>query len=97
MFYEFFELTTEGKKLYERKLAMNEKELVNRIIQNELDLYMKKNVDELLKDKEFLKYVYESQRGNNLLLITFFAQKKIEEKGFMDELRKKLWDIYGSR
>jgi len=88
VFYEFFELTTEGKKLYERKLAMNEKELVNRIIQNELDLYMKKNVDELLKDKEFLKYVYESQRGNNLLLITFFAQKKIEEKGFMDELEK---------
>ena len=97
VFYEFFELTTEGKKLYERKLAMNEKELVNRIIQNELDLYMKKNVDELLKDKDILKYVYESQRGNNLLLITFFAQKKIEEKGFMDELRKKLWDIYGSR
>ena len=35
-----------------------------------------------------IKYAYESQRGNQLLLITFFAQKKIEEKGFLEELEK---------
>ena len=49
---------------------------------------MNKTVDELLNDKEFLKYVYGSQRGNNLLLITFFAQKKIVEKEFINELEK---------
>ena len=31
--------------------------------------------------ENILKYAYSSQRGNNLLL-TFFAQKKIEEKEF---------------
>ena len=49
---------------------------------------MKKSTDELLNDKNFIKYVYGSQRGNNLLLITFFAQKKIAEKGFINELEK---------
>ena len=28
------------------------------------------------------------KRGNNLLLITFFTQKKIEEKGFIEKLEK---------
>ena len=88
VFYEFFEVDTDGKKLYEKKLAEKEKELVSKLIKNKLNLYLKKTVDELLKDKEFLKYVYGSQRGNNLLLITFFAQKKIEEKGFINELEK---------
>ena len=49
---------------------------------------MKKTIDELLNDEDFIKYVYRSQRGNNLLLITFFAQIKIEEKGFINELEK---------
>ena len=88
VFYEFFEVDTDGKKLYEKKLAEKEKELVSKLIKNKLNLYLKKTVNELLKDKEFLKYVYGSQRGNNLLLITFFAQKKIEEKGFINELEK---------
>lgn len=38
--------------------------------------------------KEVLKYAYESQRGNQLLLITFYAFKKIEEQGFIEELKK---------
>ena len=38
--------------------------------------------------KEVLKYAYESQRGNQLLLITFFAFKKIQEEGFVEELKK---------
>lgn len=51
-------------------------------------------MDELLKVEknanldEVLKYAYESQKGNQLLLITFFALKKIEEKDFMDQLEK---------
>lgn len=57
-------------------------------------LYEECKVDELLKVEkdanleEVLKYAYESQKGNQLLLITFFALKKIEEKDFMDQLEK---------
>ena len=42
-------------------------------------------------DKEcnqFIKDTFETYRGNKLLLITFFAQKKVEEKGFMEQLEK---------
>ena len=86
VFYEFFELTSGGRNIYEKKLKYKEKELINKIIEKEKIVYLKKTVDELLNDKEFLKNVYGSQRGNNLLLITFFAQKKIVEKGFLNEL-----------
>ena len=57
-------------------------------------LYEECRVDELLNVKnnvnldEVLKYSYESQKGNQLLLITFFALKKIEEQSFMDQLEK---------
>ena len=88
VFYEFFELAPNQKKLFEKKLANKENELINKLIQKEENAYLNKTVDELLNDKEFLKYVYGSQRGNNLLLITFFAQKKIVEKEFINELEK---------
>jgi hypothetical protein len=42
----------------------------------------------LKNQDEILKFAYESQRGNQLLLITFFTLKKMEEKGFMEELEK---------
>ena len=86
VFYEFFELTSGGRNIYEKKLKYKEKKLINKIIEKEKIVYLNKTVDELLNDKEFLKNVYGSQRGNNLLLITFFAQKKIVEKGFLNEL-----------
>ena len=60
----------------------------------EVDLYDNNQVHEILKGiekerrEEFSKYAFESQRGNYLLLITFFAQKKIEEKGFLEQLEK---------
>jgi hypothetical protein len=58
------------------------------------ELYDNYKVSEIFKNEkisnedEIIKYAYESQRGNQLLLITFFAQKKIEEKGFLEELEK---------
>ena len=58
------------------------------------DLYDNFKVDQLLKklDKktleEVLKFAFECQNGNKLLLITFFTQKKIEDKEFMKELEK---------
>ena len=58
-------------------------------------LYDSYKVDEILmeiKDEkiknEFIQMAFESQRGNKLLLITFFAQKKIEEENFLEELEK---------
>ena len=58
------------------------------------ELYDNFQVHELLKNlseskkNELIKAAFESQRGNYLLLITFFAQKKIEEKGFLEQLEK---------
>ena len=58
------------------------------------DIYNSLNIDEILKDKniknldEILEYAFTSQRGNQLLIITFFAQKKIEEKDFLENLEK---------
>ena len=52
-------------------------------------------VGEILKEnqnmqdvKELLEYAYQSQRGNQLLLITFYALKKMEEDAFLEELEK---------
>ena len=59
-------------------------------------LYDSYQVNEILKGgdmntpemKEILKYAYESQKGNPLLLITFLVLNKLEEKGFLEELEK---------
>jgi len=51
-----------------------------------LKAFQNENKKENLND--VLKYAYESQRGNQLLLITFYALKKIKENGFMEELEK---------
>ena len=64
------------------------------VLQKNIELYDKFKVNELLKDlcgnvkEEFLSRAFESQKGNKLLFITFFAQKKIEEEGFLDNLEK---------
>ena len=56
-------------------------------------LYEQLKVDELLPklDKDVLKnvldYAFESQRGNKLLIITFFTRNKIEDKEFIKELQ----------
>ena len=59
-------------------------------------LYDACQVDKILKDnnentpemRQVLKYAYESQKGNQLLLITFLVLNKLGEQGFMDELEK---------
>ena len=60
-------------------------------------LYDSCRVDELLKDKkiknmdEILKFAFDNQKGNKLLIITFLTAKKIENKEFIKELE----DNYG--
>ena len=58
------------------------------------ELYEDYQVNEVLKGgnenstRDILAYAYESQKGNQLLLITFSVLKKLEEKGFLEELEK---------
>ena len=59
-------------------------------------LYDACQVNEILKGndentpqmRDVLKYAYESQKGNQLLLITFLVLNKLGEQGFMEELEK---------
>ena len=91
-YYDYFELSEKGKKDYEQKVnhfldniyeeIKNTKDY-NKLINNLVFSDKNKNLFE-----EFVAKAYKSQRGNNLLLITFFAQKKIEEKGFIEKLEK---------
>ena len=63
-------------------------------IQYENYTYEQLKVDELLPKlkkevlKKVLDYAFESQRGNKLLIITFFTRNKIEDKEFIKELQK---------
>jgi len=58
------------------------------------DIYSSFKMDELLKDKsikninEILEFAFKSQRGNQLLIITFLAQKQLEKKEFLENLEK---------
>ena len=91
-YYDYFELSENGEKQYESKTDIlinrfNEKikksKGYNQIIYNLLFSDKNKNLLE-----KFVENAYKSQRGNNLLLITFFAQKKIEEEGSIEKLEK---------
>ena len=50
------------------------------------ELYNNYKVSDILKDNniknkdEIVQTAFESQKGNELLIITFFAQKKVDEK-----------------
>ena len=74
-FSDFFE---EDKK--EMNCWIYEHYNVNHFLKAFQDENKKENLNDVLK------YAYESQRGNQLLLITFYALKKIKENGFMEEL-----------
>ena len=92
----FNECSEEGKKklgdIIKNNLVFANYFDSNKYEENEL--YDNFKIDEILKDKkvenidEILKYAFEHQRGNQLYIVSFFAQKKIEEKGFMEELEK---------
>jgi hypothetical protein len=61
---------------------------------NENGIYDTFKVDEMLKKfknnnlNKFMEEVFKNQKGNQLYIISFFAQKKIEEPGFLEELEK---------
>ena len=80
-FYDFFEIP---KQLYEKKHKISTK--VERVLKIKKLLY-NNEVSEEIKNA-FLKYAFETQIGNKLLLISYIAKKKVEEKGFMEQLEK---------
>ena len=93
LFEKYFncKLSNEGQKKYTERVSNEENKLIEDIkknINNKIYDYLEKTKEELINDNNYLNNVYSTQKGNNLLLITFFAQKKMEEKGFMDKLEK---------
>ena len=74
-----------------KKMDVNFKSLMGECTQQTqekfYDLYSSQK--RILED--ILRYIYQSQKGNKLLMITALAGKKIEEKGFI----KKLENNYG--
>ena len=58
------------------------------------DRYNNCRVSEILKNEnitnkdEIVQEVFEILKGNKLLIITFYAQKKVDEKGFLEDLEK---------
>ena len=93
LFKNYFTLSDDGKKLltqifeHKKKLFI-EKNKDERKYALKVDYFIYNYKDNKNILEQFLKLAYNSQRGNKLLLITFFAQKKIEEKGFMEKLEK---------
>ena len=81
-FSEYFDIREEDEtiKLYEDKT-----EIRNYYYDScKLDEYLKER--EIENIDEILQYAFDNQKGNKLLIITFFTQKKIEDKEFMKEL-----------
>ena len=75
--------STKKKEIYDNKpIPYNSKDYDNLKVDNLLSKMRTKN------SKDVLKYAYTSQRGNQLLLITFMTKKKMDEKNFIDELKK---------
>ena len=80
-FYEFFEISN----TYINKYKISPKK--ERILKIRKLLYNNDKINAQIKN-EILKYAFDSQIGNKLLLITFIAKKTIEEKEFMEQLEK---------
>ena len=92
----YCECSREGKNQIKELIIKNLK-FSDYFDASELDdkgLYDSFRVDEMLKNEditnkdEIIKYGFKRQRGNQLYLISFFAQKKVEEPGFLEELEK---------
>ena len=93
----FNECSKEGKKKLEELISKNlnfADYFDGNDLIDETGLYDSFKVDEILKliknknTKKFLEEIFKNQKGNQLYIISFFAQKKIEEPGFMEELEK---------
>ncbi len=71
-----------NKNSNDKPIPYNPKDYDNLKVDNLLSKMRTKN------SKDVLKYAFTSQRGNQLLLITFMTKKKMDEKNFIDELKK---------
>ena len=91
IFNDYILLTEEGEEIVSKKLNQ---ELLNKIGDNlkqkiiEYFLYNYKDDNNKTICYDFMKNAFNSQIANKRVLISFFAQKKIEEKGFMETIEK---------
>ena len=92
-FNDYFKLSSSGEEIFSTKIENEVKRLLKEEEEKKITkaekikyLFDESKNKEILK--EFLGYAYKSQEENNCLLITYFIQKKIEEKGFLDKLKK---------
>ena len=90
------ECSDNGKKLLEEIILKNldfQKYLGERELK-QIELSYIHEIDKLIKDKniknkdEIVDYIFNTSKGNKLLLITLLSKKQIEEKGFMEKLEK---------
>ena len=89
-YYDYFDLSKRGEQEYYEILDYKIKKLkeeMNNDYNIKIDNLIFNSENKKLLEK-FIEKAYSTQRGNNLLLITFFTQKKIEEKGFIEKLEK---------
>ena len=91
-FNDYFKLSNYGEQNFPTKMRDEAKRLFKKEEEKKISkaekikfLFDESKNKEILE--EFLGYAYKSQEGNNCLLITYFIQKKIEEKGFLDKLK----------
>ena len=80
-FYEFFEL----ENFYDKKHKIPPK--IERVLKIKKLLYHNGEISEDITNS-FLKYAFEEQIGNKLLLVTYIAKEKIQLKGFLKKLEK---------
>ena len=78
-FYELFEISN----TYINRYKISPKK--ERLLKIKKLIYNNNTINAQIKN-EFLKYAFDSQIGNKLLLITFIAKKTIEKKEFMEQL-----------
>ena len=93
-FKRLFSLCSEEGQKNIKKIIFDNLNFADYFEYEDDELYNDLKIGEILKDDiltnkdEIVKEAFDSQRGNKLLIITFFAQKKIEEKGFLEQLEK---------
>ena len=91
-FNDYFKLSNYGEQNFSTKMGDEAKRLFKKEEEKKISKAEKiKFLFDESKNKEILEellgYAYKSQEENNCLLITYFIQKKIEEKGFLDKLK----------
>lgn len=81
-YYEYFKLNNDGKEIYEEEFSYKPLILNYKIRQ----LLFNEKYQEYLD--EFGEIAYKSQKSNKLIILIYYMEKVIKEKGFIEELEQ---------